>query len=1132
MSDLLGLGGNGVLAYQRALVTVSNNIANVATEGYSRQQVDLQSLPARHTGRGYLGTGVAVSAVRRNYDEFVESNLRQAVSNLEGQQPLTTYTDRVVDLLAGADTGLTTAMNRFFESARAITVDPASPIVRAAFLGEAGAMVNAFKALNAQFAALDEETRSGLDTAVSQVNTLAGQLALVNTQLHKQPELARQPAELLDQRDRLLRELASHAQLKTAFEPNGEVSVTLTDSFSRGTIVARGEAFALSSFHVEATGHVDLQIGALDGRLQVRTRSGLATDVDRINRLIEELALTNRRLQERTTLDAQPAELLEQRDRLLRELDALVQIESRYQTDGQVTVSLGGDLARGLVVDRDRAIPVGGVQVPETDRVELQLGRRSLLGVSGGDIGGLIAFREQVLAPSRARLDEFARAFAQGVNAAHRGGIDALGRPGQDLFELPTAGRAADGLALRITDPQQVAAAGLFRAVAQAANLGTATATVSYREPALAQPAGIDGLYPSSGLESAPRTLDIGLSHRVVGTLSAGMRDAAVYLDPATGQWPQVLTRDGRHLLGSSLSAQLQEDILKTAGMDAGALYDDSYLNRGGTATPRVETGPLTLPWPADLPAGAFTMNGTALPALVAPTTIDQVASWINSVVDTTGVRASIAADRLVLTAEAPATEIRLVPGTGPGPGIGAPATAADLARLGLPAQGGIAGAYLGGDYFVGALAQPTRVPVYDPRNGVAVSTSIAPARLDSGPVSVNWATGLAAGAFTLNGVSMPALAPPASVQDIADWINGTTVLTKVSARAEQLIRLPSDTVFDENLAGSQLTLTSTGNGTATITAPAGGFASVHALAEAINAQAAISGVRADVSPQGDLLLSNPDADSVTIGGQLLAINGSFGGQLTLVAQDTTTDIRLAPGPGLGAATAGTPSDLARMGLRTGVHWLGELPEDLVVVVSGAGVAEVSAAYRSDPGFDLTEAMRARRYQVEFLSASRYVIRDVTAGAYPGTAVAERNYDATDPDAVIAYRGIEMRLSGAPVKGDRFIIDGNRSGVGDNRAMLVLATLDEAALLPGGLTIAEGYLQHAGRVGAVSRQATIATEALAVVRDQAVQAREAVAGVNLDEEAADLIRLQQAYQANARVMQAATTMFDTLLAIR
>jgi flagellar hook-associated protein FlgK len=66
----------------------------------------------------------------------------------------------------------------------------------------------------------------------------------------------------------------------------------------------------------------------------------------------------------------------------------------------------------------------------------------------------------------------------------------------------------------------------------------------------------------------------------------------------------------------------------------------------------------------------------------------------------------------------------------------------------------------------------------------------------------------------------------------------------------------------------------------------------------------------------------------------------------------------------------------------------------------------------------------------------------------------------------------------------------------------------------------------------VARQANIAEEALSVVHQQSVQLRENIAGVNLDEEAADLIRLQQAYQASARVMQTATTMFDTLLQIR
>jgi flagellar hook-associated protein FlgK len=146
--------------------------------------------------------------------------------------------------------------------------------------------------------------------------------------------------------------------------------------------------------------------------------------------------------------------------------------------------------------------------------------------------------------------------------------------------------------------------------------------------------------------------------------------------------------------------------------------------------------------------------------------------------------------------------------------------------------------------------------------------------------------------------------------------------------------------------------------------------------------------------------------------------------------------------------------------------------------------------------------------------------------------LADRSYDPTDASAVIEYRGLQLRLSKPPLASDRFVIDGNRTGVGDNRAMQALAALGDAELLPEGLTLQNAYLQHSSGVGNVARQATIAEEALKVVHEQSVQLRENVAGVNLDEEASDLIRLQQAYQASARVMQTATTMFDTLLQIR
>jgi flagellar hook-associated protein FlgK len=118
MSDLLSIGSSGVTAYQRALATVSNNIANVNTDGYTRQDVSLAANQPRQLGGSYLGTGARFDSVQRQYDAFVESNLRNSNSDLQSQKPLLSYVNRLIDVMGDESIGLTTAMNRFFESAR------------------------------------------------------------------------------------------------------------------------------------------------------------------------------------------------------------------------------------------------------------------------------------------------------------------------------------------------------------------------------------------------------------------------------------------------------------------------------------------------------------------------------------------------------------------------------------------------------------------------------------------------------------------------------------------------------------------------------------------------------------------------------------------------------------------------------------------------------------------------------------------------------------------------------------------------------------------------------------------------------------------------------------------------------
>ena len=92
-----------------------------------------------------------------------------------------------------------------------------------------------------------------------------------------------------------------------------------------------------------------------------------------------------------------------------------------------------------------------------------------------------------------------------------------------------------------------------------------------------------------------------------------------------------------------------------------------------------------------------------------------------------------------------------------------------------------------------------------------------------------------------------------------------------------------------------------------------------------------------------------------------------------------------------------------------------------------------------------------------------------------------------------------------------------------------LVDIESAKIIGDNQPLHEGYLGLLNDAGNASRQSKIAQQALEVVYDQAVESRDSIAGVNLDEEAANLIRFQQAYQASARLIQTANQLFDSIL---
>jgi flagellar hook-associated protein 1 FlgK len=155
----------------------------------------------------------------------------------------------------------------------------------------------------------------------------------------------------------------------------------------------------------------------------------------------------------------------------------------------------------------------------------------------------------------------------------------------------------------------------------------------------------------------------------------------------------------------------------------------------------------------------------------------------------------------------------------------------------------------------------------------------------------------------------------------------------------------------------------------------------------------------------------------------------------------------------------------------------------------------------------------------------------VTANGNSTTYPAGTAVPYTD-GAAISFGGVSFNISGAPANGDKFTVGPNLSGVGDSRNGALLAGLQSKNVMNNGsATFQSAYAQVVNVVGNKAREAQIGMNAADAAVVQATKAQQSVSGVNLDEEAANLLRYQQAYQAAGKVMQIASTLFDTILSL-
>jgi flagellar hook-associated protein FlgK len=417
-----------------------------------------------------------------------------------------------------------------------------------------------------------------------------------------------------------------------------------------------------------------------------------------------------------------------------------------------------------------------------------------------------------------------------------------------------------------------------------------------------------------------------------------------------------------------------------------------------------------------------------------------------------------------------------------------------------------------------------------DPEKHPPLSSTNLPAMLEGSRIQPGL-NRIEGNLFKINGVTLGPLVATAGTtlqaSDMATWIQAAGA-TGITATASNQVRVP----FNQLRPDLPLSIKSgSAAGFTAITTVPTGITTPAALAVAINAQSSTTQVRAYLADNGELVLTNTAGnegkdiaiDSAATPNALGMKAGSYGGSVTLtrsLVEGTDTPIEL-------GFVNGAPVGLGQLGFRTGAYIKGSPNEDLLVFVTGAGESKIAASYSGTP-VDAKQSLRAKPLLVKFETATQFSITDESTG----TVVARRSFNPNILEPAFSYQGVQISFSSPPKAGDVFTIDGNKDGTGNNENMLQVIDLESKPAMGGGKTFAASYIDNVNDLGNVARQAAIAQSALTVVYDQAVSARDQVSGVSLDEEAADLVRYQQAYQAAAKILQVASQLFDSVLQVR
>jgi len=240
----------GLLAQQLAIEVTGQNVANVETEGYSRQDVSFEANTPRghikYGGLHQLGAGVRIASIERAHDQFLFTQIMDE-GDLTGSTEVKKEIFAQLEVLfnEGSGRSLNDALSLFFSSVHDLATNARGLPERANLISKAEHLASTFNQTGNQLFTIQRNIDATIETEVAEINTLTTQIGKLNESIHaNEPTSQYKANDLRDNRDRLVKELSKKIDIQLVQESDNQISLTLKDGTA---LVLKDQVFDLST---------------------------------------------------------------------------------------------------------------------------------------------------------------------------------------------------------------------------------------------------------------------------------------------------------------------------------------------------------------------------------------------------------------------------------------------------------------------------------------------------------------------------------------------------------------------------------------------------------------------------------------------------------------------------------------------------------------------------------------------------------------------------------------------------------------------------------------------------------------------------------------------------------------------